>query len=137
MRWTVCRASRKGHSGERGAAVVDLALVVVVLVPLFLGIIQVALVMHVRNSLAAAASEGARFAATIDRGPGDGVSRTRELIEATLADRYAGDVTGTQTLVDGYPGVVVAVHAEVPALGLWGPAVSVDVTGHAVEEDLP
>jgi Flp pilus assembly protein TadG len=122
---------------ESGAAAVDFALVVVVLVPLVLGIIQLALVMHVRNSLVAAASEGARYAATIDRGPADGVTRTRELIEATLADRFADDVTATQTSVDGYPGVSVTVHAEVPALGLWGPAVSVDVTGHAVEEDPP
>ena len=26
------------------------------------------------------------------------------------------------------------VHAEVPPLGLWGPSVSFDVVGHAVEE---
>jgi hypothetical protein len=31
----------------------------------------------------------------------------------------------------------VRVHAEVPALGLFGPAVSLDVEGHAVEELLP
>ena len=45
---------------ERGAAVVDFVLVLVVLVPLVLGILQVALVLHVRNTLAAAAAEGAR-----------------------------------------------------------------------------
>ena len=42
----------------------------VVLIPLVLGIIQVGLVLMVRNTLAAAASEGARLAATADRGPG-------------------------------------------------------------------
>ena len=63
---------------ERGSAVVDFVLVLVVLVPLFLGILQVALVLLVRNTLAAAASEGARYAATLDRGPADGVARTRE-----------------------------------------------------------
>ena len=35
---------------EAGAAVVDFVLVMVVLVPLFLGILQVALVLHVRNT---------------------------------------------------------------------------------------
>jgi Flp pilus assembly protein TadG len=123
--------------GERGAAVVDFVLVVVVLVPLFLAIMQVALVLHVRNSLVAAASEGARYAATVDRSPADGAQRTRELIEASLADRFADDVAAEQTQVDGYPGVVVYVSAKVPTLGLWGPAVTLNVSGHAVEEQLP
>jgi hypothetical protein len=109
----------------------------VVLVPLFLAIMQVALVLHVRNSLVAAASEGARYGATVDRGPPDGAQRTRELIESSLADRFADDVTASQTRVDGYPGVVVDVNAGVPTLGLWGPAITLHVSGHAVEEQLP
>ena len=48
---------------EGGAAVVDFVLVLVVLVPLVLGIVQLALVLHVRNTLASAAAEGARAAA--------------------------------------------------------------------------
>jgi Flp pilus assembly protein TadG len=122
---------------EWGAAVVDFVLVVVVLVPLFLAIMQVALVLHIRNSMVAAASEGARYAATVDRGPPDGAERTRELIESSLADRFADDVTASQTEVDGYPGVVVDVDAKVPTLGLWGPAVTLHVSGHAVEERMP
>jgi len=59
---------------ERGAAVVDFVLVLVVLVPLVLGILQVALVMQVRNTLAAVASEGARVAATADRGPAEAMT---------------------------------------------------------------
>ena len=61
---------------QRGSAVVDFVLVLVVLVPIFLGILQVALVLLVRNTLASAASEGARYAATLDRGPADGAART-------------------------------------------------------------
>jgi Flp pilus assembly protein TadG len=60
------------RSRERGAAVVDFVLVLVVLVPVFLGILQVALVLFVRNTLTAAASEGARYAATLDRSPEEG-----------------------------------------------------------------
>ena len=56
-------------------------LVLVVLVPVFLGILQLALVLLVRNTVAAAASEGARYAATLDRSPADGVARTRAQIE--------------------------------------------------------
>jgi Flp pilus assembly protein TadG len=122
---------------ERGSAVVDFVLVSLVLVPLVLGVMQVALVMFVHNTLASAASEGARFGATIDRTPGDGADRTRQQIRGAVADRFAQDVTARDTSVDGVAGVVVHVHAVVPALGLWGPGVSVDVDGHAVKEQAP
>ncbi|MDQ4007133.1 MAG: pilus assembly protein [Actinomycetota bacterium] len=122
---------------DRGSAVVDFVLVLVVVVPLFLGIAQVALVLHVRNTLASAASEGARYAATYDRGPADGVARTRAMVAQVLSPGYAADVRAAQTTVDGFPGVVVRVQARVPALGLWGPAVELAVDGHAVEEALP
>ena len=122
---------------DAGAAVIDFTLIAVVLVPLVLGIIQLGLLLHVRNTLAAAASAGARYAATIDRGPDDGVAKTRQMIDGILASRFAEDVSAAQTRVDGYPGVVVAIQADVPALGLWGPAVHLEVEGHAVEEAVP
>lgn len=120
--------------GSRGAAVVDFVLVLAVLVPVFLGILQVALVLLVRNTLAAAASEGARYAATLDREPVDGEARTRAQIRGALADRYADDVDAKPVLIDGVPGIEVTVHAVVPALGIGGPGVALTVTGHAVEE---
>ena len=113
---------------------VDFVLVMVVLIPLFLGILQVALVLHVRNTLASAASEGARYGATADRGPGDAVARTREQITGALAERYAQDVTAAPGSVGGAPGIEVRVEATVPALGLGGPGVRVTVVGHAVED---
>lgn len=123
--------------GDCGSAVVDFVLVVVVLVPLFLGILQVALVLHVRNTLVAAASEGARYAATIDRLPQAGAARTRQQISGAIAGRYASNVTAASMQVSGVPGVRVDVVADVPALGLWGPAVRLSVSGHAVEEVAP
>jgi Flp pilus assembly protein TadG len=119
---------------EAGAAVVDFVLAMTVLVPLFLGILQVGLVLHVRNTLTAAASEGARYAATADRSPADGVTWTRHRIAGALAARYADRVTARPTTVAGLPGVEVDVVARVPALGLWGPAVELRTAGHAVEE---
>jgi Flp pilus assembly protein TadG len=127
MRSRRCRA-------ERGAAVVDFVLVSLVLIPLVLGIIQVALVMHVHNVLAAAATEGARYGATVDRDPDAGVQRTREQIADAVGGRYARAITASRTDTGGVAMVVVRVHATVPALGLWGPAVSFDVVGHGVEE---
>ena len=125
---------RRLRRGQRGAAVVDVVLVLVVLVPVFLGILQVALVLFVRNTLAAAASEGARYAATLDRDPADGAARTRAQISGALAGRYAKGVAAHETTIDGEPAVVVTVHVVVPALGLGGPAVALKVSGHAVEE---
>ena len=119
---------------EGGAAVVDFVLVLVVLVPLFLGILQVGLVLHVRNTLTSAASEGARYAATADRPLEAGVAKTRAQIGSALASRFARQVTATTARVRGAPGVEVRVVAEVPPLGLWGPAVRLVATGHAVEE---
>ena len=125
------------RSSERGSAVVDFVLVLVVLVPLFLGILQVALVLHVRNTLTSAASEGARYAATVDRSLDAGVERTRTQIEGAVAGRFAQHVTATHATRDGVRVVRVDVVAEVPPLGVWGPAVEVAVSGHAVEETLP
>ena len=116
---------------------VDFVLVLVVLVPIFLGVLQVALVLLVRNTLASAASEGARYAATLDRGPGDGVARTRHQIDGAISGRFARDVEARPATVDGAPGVEVVVHATVPALGLGGPGVELTVRGHAVEEQPP
>lgn len=127
---TRCRRSR----AEDGAAVVDFVLVSLVLVPLVLGLVQVALVLHVRNTLTAAATEGARYAATVDRLPADGVVRTRQQIGDAIADRFAGEVEGADIVVDGLPTVEIRVHARVPALGLWGPGVEIEVAGHAVRE---
>ena len=123
--------------GQRGSAVVDFVLVLVVLIPLFLGILQVGLVLHVRNTLTAAASEGARYAATADRPLEAGVARTREQISGAVAGRFARDVTARVVEVAGAPGVEVDVVAEVPPLGLWGPPVRLTASGHAVEEQAP
>ena len=122
---------------QAGSAVVDLVLVLVVVVPLLLGVLQVALVLHVRNTLTAAASEGARYAATADRPLEAGAVRTREQVADALASRFARDVSVAPATVAGAPGVRVRVVAEVPPLGLWGPAVRLVATGHAVEEVAP
>lgn len=123
--------------GDRASAIVDFCLIMMLLVPLVLGLVQLGIVLHVRNTMTSAASEGARYAARVDAGPAQGVGRARRLIRHTLADRYATGVQAAQTRVDGYPGVVVRARAQVPALGLFGPSIELEVAGHAVEEALP
>jgi Flp pilus assembly protein TadG len=119
---------------EHGSAVVDFVLVLVVLIPLFLGILQVALVLLVRNTLSSAAAEGARYAATLDHDLADGRTRTHDQIAGALSGRFARSITVREVLVDGRPTVEVVVRATVPALGIGGPGVSLAVAGHAVEE---
>jgi Flp pilus assembly protein TadG len=122
---------------ERGAAVVDFVLVVVVVVPLFLGILQVALVLHVRNTLTAAASEGARFAAAYDRDLDDGERAAAEAIDDSLGSHVADDERASLQEVAGQRVVVMTVRAKVPTIALWGPSITLEVTGHAVKETLP
>lgn len=119
---------------ESGAAVVDFVLVMVVLVPLVLAIMQVGLVLHVRNTLTTAASDGARAAAVDGGTPSDGVRRTRRMIAESLDQRYAQHVTAHRSRTHGVATMTVEVHAEVPALGVLGSVVRVDASGRAVRQ---
>jgi Flp pilus assembly protein TadG len=113
---------------------VDFVLVSTLVVPLFLGILQVGLFLYVRNTVTAAAAEGAHYAAVLNRAPADGEARTRELINGVVRDQLIDSVVAEETGVDGQPGVLVSVHAHMPPLGLWGPGIDFTVEGHAVKE---
>lgn len=123
-----------GRRPARGAAAVDFVLVTIVLVPLVLGVLQLGLVLYVRNTLASAASEGARYAATLGHGPTDGADRATQQMRGVLSGRYADGVSAGQSSIGGEPAVEVTIRAKVPALGLGGPAVTLTVRGHAVRE---
>jgi Flp pilus assembly protein TadG len=123
---------------ERGSAVVEFSLVTVVLTALVLGVLQLGLVLHVRNTLVACAAEGARVAANADRDPADGVAATRALVTSALSADFAGDVTaGTVAGAGGTRLVEVVVVAPLPLMGLLGPDRRLRVVGHAVEEAAP
>lgn len=125
---------RSRESDDSGSAVVDFVMVGALLTLLFVGVVQLAVVLHVRNTLVDCASEGARYGAFADRMPADGAARARELIGLSLSDRYADDVTATTTVLDGVPVVEVTVRAPLPVIGLLGPASAITVTGHGVDE---
>ena len=120
--------------GDRGSAIVEFTLVGVLLTVLFLALLQLGLALHVRNTLAASAAEGARFGANADRTPGEGAALARQLIRDSLADTFADDVTADVEQVGGFQTVVIRVRARLPVLGLLGPARGISVQGHAVEE---
>jgi Flp pilus assembly protein TadG len=122
--------------GERGAAIAEFALVSALLAALVLGVLQLALALHVRNTLIDAAAEGARYAALLDATPRDGEQRTRALIAAALTPEYARDVRAAQRPSADGPIVEVSVRATLPVLGLLGPAGALEVTGRAPVETL-
>lgn len=130
------RARREG-GGEHGSALAEFVLVCAVLVPLVLAILQVVLVWHVRSTLTAAASEGARHGAAYLNTPADARQRTATIIDETFGPGLAARVSASGATVDGQPAVVVHIEAAVPVLAFWGPRVGLSVDGHAVKEVLP
>lgn len=103
---------------------------------LTLSVIQLGLALLVRNTVLDAAAEGARFAALADNTPADGVSRTVELISATIGPTYARDVTASQGDYLGHPAISITVRAPLPLLGLIGLPDGMEVSGHAAIEVL-
>lgn len=120
---------------DDGAAIVEFTLVAVLLTALFLALLQFGLALYVRNTLTAAVAEGARVAANADRGLVDGEQATRTLIRTALADSFADDVTSGVETVNGIDTVYVEVRAQLPLVGFLGPARSLTVRGHALDEE--
>jgi hypothetical protein len=123
-------------SSERGSAVAEFAMVGAILTVLTVSVLQLALALHVRNTVLDAASEGARFAALADNEPIDGVARCRTLITLAIGADYARDVTVSTGSWRGDPAVTVTVRTTLPVIGLLGIAGAVEVSGHAVVETL-
>lgn len=119
---------------ERGSAVAEFTLVAGLLVTLVLGIAQVGMAIHVRNTVVACAAEGARLAANADRAPADGAALTRRLIADALSESMVGQVSATHVAGPAGPEVQVQVVTRLPLVGLVGPSRSLTVTAHALEE---
>ena len=109
----------------------------VLLVPVVTGVRQVARVLHVRNTLASAAAEGARHAALAGASPQDGVAMARGQWRGAVSDDFVEDVRVEEVEVRGAPGYRLVVDVRVPTLGLGGPAVAFSVSGSAVREVVP
>ena len=121
--------------GDEGSAVVEFALVTPLLLVLLLGVLQIALAMHVRATLTAAAAEGARVAALSGSSLSRGEQRTRDVLTDSLAGGGVAGVTASRERLEGVTVVEVTVTASLPLIGLLGPT-SLQVTGHAVQEGM-
>lgn len=122
---------------ERGSAPVEFALVSVLVVALVLGVVQLALALHVRNTVQDAAAEGARWAALADNSFEDGRNRAAELISFAVGDQYAQAIELRNVAWRGRSAVEVTVRAALPLVGLLGPSQALTVTAHATREVLP
>ena len=121
---------------ERGSAVVENLLVTVILTALALAVVQLALALHVRTTVADAASEGARFGSLAGNGRVDAVERTRALVDTAIGDGYATRIDATYADVRGRPSVVVEVTGTLPVIGLLGVGEGLHVVGRAAVETL-
>lgn len=119
---------------ESGSAVADFAMVAALLSLLFMAVIQLGLALHIRNTLISCASEGARYGARAGATPQDGVARARQLIKASLPDRYAGNVTSVTASVGGIEVVELRIEAPLPVLGPLGPDRALSIQARAFSE---
>ncbi|RAX45536.1 pilus assembly protein [Arthrobacter sp. AQ5-06] len=136
---TSSREPRRSRTGvepgwrrdERGSAVVDFVMVGGLLTMFFLAIIQLTLVLHVRNTLIDAAASGARYGTLADRGPSDAEERAATLIGTALNAEFAHDISTEEVTFQGLRTLEVTIKAPMPVIGLIGPRDLLEVKGHA------
>ncbi|WP_062076691.1 TadE/TadG family type IV pilus assembly protein [Demequina globuliformis] len=106
--------------------------VAIIVILVALALIQLVLALHVRNTLASSAYEGATHAALADRGLGDGEARAIDLAAESMS-ALAVSATARAITVGGQDAVEVSVATTLPLVGLWGPT-GLEVTARALEE---
>ncbi|MFJ4174508.1 TadE/TadG family type IV pilus assembly protein [Microbacterium sp. NPDC089696] len=119
---------------ERGSSPVEFVLVGTMLTALTLGVLQLALVVYVRNVVHDAAVEGAYHAALADAAPAAGVERAGEVITRAVGAAYADDITVGRSHDAGKDTVVVRIRTTMPIIGLIGIPAGLEVEAHAPAE---
>ncbi|WP_331271546.1 TadE/TadG family type IV pilus assembly protein [Zhihengliuella flava] len=126
---------RRSTALDGGSAVAEFVMTVAVLTAVFLAVLQLALVLHVRNTLMDAASAGARYGALADRTVEEGAMRTADIVSTSLSPRFAEDVSATAISVNGLEGVRVEISTHMPLLGFLPSMGQLNVSGEAVGYD--
>jgi hypothetical protein len=130
---------RRRLSGDRGSAMVEFSMITVLLVFLLFAVLQVAALFYVRSVTAAAAADGARFAANANVDPAAGGPRASALIGRGLGDRLAGQLPCAGNAVpDPGSGLVAAevrCQGRIRSLLLpIGAFVRVDITARSLKD---
>ena len=129
------RATRRGRTRalrDEGSAVVEFTLVSLLVVVLVTGVFQLALSLHVRNTLLSCAAEGARVAAAKDRTLADGQERAESMARGAFGG-YPATASARMVMIDGAPAVAMTISAPVPVVGMWGFG-TMTVTARAFDE---
>jgi Flp pilus assembly protein TadG len=124
------------RTGDAGAAVVEFVLVGALLLFVAFGVIQVGLVLHARNVLAADAAEGARHAASLSVPVSAGGPFATELARNSVPGA-APDLSCTSRQTAGRAGLLLAEVTCVANLRLaFVPmgSIHVSVTGRTIKE---
>ena len=126
----------RGWTADDGSAVAEFVMVSGLLVILALSVIQLGLVLFIRNTVVDAAAEGARFGALADNSATDGIARSVDLITTALGPGYATNVTASTGSYLGHPALTITVQTPLPLIGLIGLDNGLEVSGHAAIESL-
>jgi Flp pilus assembly protein TadG len=114
MPWT--RSDNDDKNGERGAALVEFALILPLVLMLAFGMMTAGLTYNHKIDLTHAAREGARYGATLAQlqcagSPNPcGTKTWAQVVQSVVVERAFGDVTAAQVcvaLVTGNPGAVI------------------------------
>lgn len=117
--------------GDGGAAPVEFVLVGTLVTALFLGLVELGLVLYVRNMATAEASEGARYAASFGVGCSSAIPHITERLQRVVPAAIRN--VSCDPPAEGDDRVAVAVRVAVPGVG-WLPGAEMVVVGHALNE---
>jgi Flp pilus assembly protein TadG len=129
------RVRLSGSENDTGAAVVDFVLVGTLLLFLFLGIVQVGLILHMRNVVTANAAEAARYAANLNVDPTAGGAKAHDLTAHELSHSVA-DAMACNSRLDG-DRITVECDGQLPLTFLPLGSVHLHTVAHAVKEEAP
>lgn len=102
------------------------------LIVISMTLIQLALVLHVRNTLIDAAAGGAHYGALANRSAADAQSRAQLLITESLHGGFAQNVGVSSSNVGKNQIITVSVDTRVPLIGLFPNGWNLHVQGEAV-----
>jgi Flp pilus assembly protein TadG len=98
-RSSVSSTGRARLDGERGAAFVEFALVMPLVMVLLLGLVSAGMAWNQKLSLTHAAREGARYGATIPRDQSFTSGTWASNVRSLIVDRSGGELSGSEASV--------------------------------------
>ncbi|MFK4789958.1 TadE/TadG family type IV pilus assembly protein [Microbacterium sp. ZW T5_56] len=121
---------------ERGSAVVEFTLVGTLLTLMTVAVIQIGIVIHVRNTVHDAAVQAAYEAALADVTADQVESIVRDVVRSAVGSDLVGDVRSSYTDALGVPTLEVRVTAVLPLIVFVGIPDGLEVVGRAPVESL-